>query len=80
MEFRNVDTVRLGGGKIVVGFLNGPRQGEVPSFGRRRRRQVPPKRQFLQEPNGVTTQKTPFFIVTGVKTSNLTCSVRLPTG
>jgi hypothetical protein len=55
MEFRNVDTVRLGGGKIVVGFLNGPRQ------------KVPPKRRFLQEPHGVTTQKTPFFIVTAVK-------------
>jgi hypothetical protein len=27
---------------------------------------------FLQEPQGVTTQKTPFFIVTTVKTSNLT--------
>jgi hypothetical protein len=36
-----------------------------------RRRQVPPKRRFLQEPHGVTTQKTPFFIVTAVKTSNL---------
>jgi hypothetical protein len=34
--------------------------------------QVPPKRRFLQEPHGVTTQKTPFFIVTAVKTSNLT--------
>jgi hypothetical protein len=34
MEFRNVDTIRLGGGKIVAGFLNGPRQSEVPSFGR----------------------------------------------
>jgi hypothetical protein len=33
---------------------------------------VPPKRRFLQEPHGVTTQKTPFFIVTAVKTSNLT--------
>jgi hypothetical protein len=32
---------------------------------------VPPKRRFLQEPHGVTTQKTPFFIVTAVKTSNL---------
>jgi hypothetical protein len=30
------------------------------------------KRQFLQEPHGVTSQKTPFFIVTAVKTSNLT--------
>jgi hypothetical protein len=29
-----------------------------------------PKRQFLQEPHGVTFQKTPFFIVTAVKTSN----------
>jgi hypothetical protein len=37
-----------------------------------RRRQVPPKRRFLQEPRGETTQKTPFFIVTAVKTSNLT--------
>jgi hypothetical protein len=35
MEFRNVDTVRLGRGKIVAGFLNGPRQSEVPSSGRR---------------------------------------------
>jgi hypothetical protein len=33
---------------------------------------VPPKRRFLQEPHGVTSQKTPFFIVTAVKTSNLT--------
>jgi hypothetical protein len=39
---------------------------------RRRRRQVPPKRLFLQEPHGVTSQKTPFFLVTAVKTSNLT--------
>jgi hypothetical protein len=35
MEFRNVDTVRIGGEKIVSGFLNGPRQSEVPSLGRR---------------------------------------------
>jgi hypothetical protein len=28
-----------------------------------RRRQVPPKRRFLQEPHCVTTQKTPFFTV-----------------
>jgi hypothetical protein len=32
---------------------------------------VPPKRRFLQEQHGVRTQKTPFFIVTAVKTSNL---------
>jgi hypothetical protein len=30
------------------------------------------RRRFLQEPHGVTSQKTPFFIVTDVKTSNLT--------
>jgi hypothetical protein len=31
-----------------------------------------PKRRFLQEPHSVKTQKTPFFTVTAVKTSNLT--------
>jgi hypothetical protein len=36
------------------------------------RRYVPKKRRFLQEPHGVTSQKTPFFIATAVKTSNLT--------
>jgi hypothetical protein len=35
-------------------------------------RQFPPKHRFLQEPQGVTSLKTPFFIVTAVKTSNLT--------
>jgi hypothetical protein len=33
---------------------------------------ISPKRRFLQGPQGVTSQKTPFFIVTAVKTSNLT--------
>jgi hypothetical protein len=32
----------------------------------------PLKSQFLQQPYGVTPQKTPFFIVTAMKTSNLT--------
>jgi hypothetical protein len=32
----------------------------------------PPKRRFLQEPHGVTSQKTAFLIVTTVKTSNVT--------
>jgi hypothetical protein len=36
------------------------------------RRNIPPKRRFLQEPHGVTSQKKLFFIVTAVKTSNLT--------
>jgi hypothetical protein len=29
------------------------------------------ERRFLQEPDGVTSQKAAFFIVTAVKTSNL---------
>jgi hypothetical protein len=29
---------------------------------------VPPKRRFLQDPHGVTSQKTAFFIVTAVRT------------
>jgi hypothetical protein len=29
------------------------------------------KRRFLQEQHDITSQKTPFFIVTAVKTSNL---------
>jgi hypothetical protein len=37
-----------------------------------RRRRVRPKRRFLQQPHGVTSQKTAFFVVTVVKTSNLT--------
>jgi hypothetical protein len=32
----------------------------------------PLKRLLLQEPHGVASQKTAFFIVTAVKTSNLT--------
>jgi hypothetical protein len=31
-----------------------------------------PEMWFLQEPHGVTSQKTAFFIVTAVKASNLT--------
>jgi hypothetical protein len=33
---------------------------------------VPPKRQFTQDLHGATTQKTAFFIVTPMKTSNRT--------
>jgi hypothetical protein len=33
---------------------------------------VPPKRRFTQDLHGATSQKTAFFIVTAVKTSNLT--------
>jgi hypothetical protein len=37
-----------------------------------RRRYVPPKRRFTQDLHVATSQKTTFFIVTSVKTSNLT--------
>jgi hypothetical protein len=33
---------------------------------------------FLQEPRGVTSQKTAFFIITPVKTSNLTIHSKIP--
>jgi hypothetical protein len=33
--------------------------------------QIPPEPRFLQEPHGLSSQQTPFFIVTAVKTSNL---------
>jgi hypothetical protein len=36
------------------------------------RTDVSEERQFLQEPHGITSQKMAFFIVTAVKTSNLT--------
>jgi hypothetical protein len=32
----------------------------------------PPKRRFLQETHGVTSQKTPFSVVTAMKTSDIT--------
>jgi hypothetical protein len=38
---------------------------------------VSPKSRFLHEPHGVTSQKTTFFIVNAVKTSNLTYTNRL---
>jgi hypothetical protein len=34
------------------------------------RRHIPPKRRFLRNPHGAPSQKTAFFIVTAVKTSN----------
>jgi hypothetical protein len=40
--------------------------------GRKWRRYVSPKRRFTQNLQGATSQKTAFFIVTAVKTSNLT--------
>jgi hypothetical protein len=44
------------------------RRCHVPLVGK----DFPPKRRFLQQPHGVTSQETPLFIVTAVKTSELT--------
>jgi hypothetical protein len=38
---------------------------------------VPTKRRFLQEPHNIASQKTAFFIVTTMKTSNLTMFVMI---
>jgi hypothetical protein len=48
----------------------------MPSSGMLRRvalvrTEVSEERRLLQEPSGVTSQKTAFFIVSAVKTSNL---------
>jgi hypothetical protein len=50
--------------ELGASFIRATRIGELGT--------TPPKRRFLQEPHGITFQKTPFFIVTAVKTSNLT--------
>jgi hypothetical protein len=60
---RNVSVER------IASIIRVTRIGEP---GTRWRRHVPPKRRFLEEPHGITSQKTAFFIVTVVKTSNLT--------
>jgi hypothetical protein len=39
------------------------------------RRHVPLKHRFLQERHSVTSQKTVFFIVNAMKTSNFTCNI-----
>jgi hypothetical protein len=38
-----------------------------------------PKSPFLQDPHGVTTQETAFFIVTAVKISNVICAYEMYT-
>jgi hypothetical protein len=44
------------------------------------RTDIPPKHWFLQEPHGITSQKTAFFIVTTMKTPNLTKVTGLEVG
>jgi hypothetical protein len=54
----------------------------MPSSGVRRhadplQTDVPPKRLFTQDLHGATSQKTAFFIVTAVETSNLTQKMKM---
>jgi hypothetical protein len=58
--------------EISTSFMRVTRIGELGTTLAVTSNYVPLKRRFLQEPYGVTSQKTPFFIVTAVKTSNLT--------
>jgi hypothetical protein len=74
---RGVALVRTGvAEKLSASFIRVTRSCELGTTlavtsNRRTLRRIPPKGQFLQEPHGVTSQETPFFILTAVKTSNL---------
>jgi hypothetical protein len=62
-DLANVDKFGTPGGRSVgIVHLRTKDHGKMVSSGLLRR----------VEPHGVTTQKTPFFIVTAVRTSNLT--------
>jgi hypothetical protein len=53
--------------KLSASFIRVTRIGELVTTLRKRR--------FLQQPHGVISQKTPFFIVTAVKTSDISKNV-----
>jgi hypothetical protein len=65
--------------ELITPIIRETRIGELGSLAvnrnqstLRRNTLVLSKRRFLQKPHGVTSQKTEFFIVTAVETSNLT--------
>jgi hypothetical protein len=63
--------------ELSASFIRVTRIGELGSLAvtsNRRTLRRNTKRQFSQEPQSVTSQKAPFFIVTTVKTSNRTIS------
>jgi hypothetical protein len=60
--------------ELVTSIIRVTRIGVLGTLANGWRRYVPPKRLFLQAPHGVTSHKTAFFIVTAVKTSDLTSS------
>jgi hypothetical protein len=56
----------------VASFIRVTRIGELGTTTLMKEALSSSRRRFLQEPHGITSEKTPFFIVTAVKTSNLT--------
>jgi hypothetical protein len=61
--------------ELSASFIRGTRIGELGTTlhaAKKYEVYLRSMRRLLQEPHGVTSQKTPFFIVIAVKTSNLT--------
>jgi hypothetical protein len=61
-----------GSEELSAAFIRATKIGELGTMLAATSNRRSPKHWFLQEPHGVTSQKTPFFIVTAVKTSTLT--------
>jgi hypothetical protein len=77
---RRVALVRTGvSEELISSFVRLTRIGELGTTlavtSKRRTLRRNTNEIFLQEPHGVTSQTTPFFIVTTVKTSNLTMMI-----
>jgi hypothetical protein len=58
--------------ELSASFIRVTRIGRLGTLAVTSNRRTLSKRRLLQEPHSVTSQTTPFFIVTAVKTSNLT--------
>jgi hypothetical protein len=56
----------------IASIISGKRISELGTTLAATNNYFPSKGQLLQEPHGVSSQKTTAFIVTAVKTSNLT--------
>jgi hypothetical protein len=74
--FRRVALVRTDGSEEPgTCFIRVTKIGELGTTQAATNNRRTQRTSVLQEPHGVTTQKTPFFIVTAVKTSNLTMNL-----
>jgi hypothetical protein len=58
--------------ELSASFIRVTKIGELGTLAVTSNRRTLRKNTVVQEPHGVTSQKTPFFIVTAEKTSNLT--------